>query len=140
MAALLKEWSVTRLLIIIATALVSLFACSPYNPVQMAGTANPLPNTPAIVSAGRALFEQHCMLCHGTTGKGDGPAAASLPHAPANLRLLDNKLEGLVAMRIARGGNGMPAWQEVLTEEEIWQLTRYVKTISREEASAYVSR
>ena len=128
-----------RRLIIIAVVLASLFACSPYNPVQMAGTANPLPNTPAVVMAGRALFEQRCVLCHGSQGKGDGPAAASLPHSPANLRLLDNKLEGLVAMRIARGGNGMPAWEGVLTEDEIWQLTRYIKAISREEAAAYVS-
>lgn len=128
-----------RLLIITPIFLACLFACSPYNPVKMAGTANPLPNTPAVVSAGQTVFKQHCVACHGSSGRGDGPAAGGLPATPANLRLLDKKLEGLIAMRIARGGNGMPAWEGVLKDEEIWQLTRYIKSISNEEVATYAS-
>lgn len=122
-------------LIIAAALLTCLFACSPYNPVAMAGTSNPLPDTAQVRAAGQALFNERCVACHGSRGMGDGPAATSLPYKPANLRLLDNKLEGLIAMRIARGGNGMPAWQDVLSEEQIWQLTRYIKAMSAEEAS-----
>jgi mono/diheme cytochrome c family protein len=128
-----------RLLIIISVLLAGLFACSPYNPVTMAGTPNPLPNTPEVVNAGQDVFKQRCVGCHGSSGRGDGPAATGLPSRPANLRLLDGKLEGLIAMRIARGGNGMPAWEGVLKDEEIWQLTRYIKHISSEEVAAYAS-
>lgn len=38
--------------------------------------------------SGGALYRQNCVACHGKTGAGDGPLAADLPVAPANLRLL----------------------------------------------------
>lgn len=31
---------------------------------------------------GRKLYRQHCMLCHGTTGEGDGPGARNLAPRP----------------------------------------------------------
>ena len=33
-------------------------------------------------------FAENCAACHGTTGRGDGPLAADLPKAPANLTRL----------------------------------------------------
>jgi mono/diheme cytochrome c family protein len=39
------------------------------------------------VTAGRELYETNgCANCHGRSGKGDGPAAATLPTKPADLR------------------------------------------------------
>jgi len=35
--------------------------------------------------AGRALFDQYCVSCHGADGRGDGPAAAGLAKRPADL-------------------------------------------------------
>lgn len=35
--------------------------------------------------SGRALYQDHCLACHGATGRGDGPAAAALDHPPADL-------------------------------------------------------
>jgi mono/diheme cytochrome c family protein len=35
--------------------------------------------------SGRALFTQFCVTCHGTSGRGDGPAAAGLSKRPADL-------------------------------------------------------
>lgn len=43
--------------------------------------------TPPGVS-GRADFRAYCAGCHGTSGQGDGPAAAGLPAAPADLTLI----------------------------------------------------
>lgn len=39
------------------------------------------------VTAGRELYETNgCINCHGKAGRGDGPAAKSLPAKPADLR------------------------------------------------------
>jgi mono/diheme cytochrome c family protein len=35
--------------------------------------------------AGSDLYAQYCSACHGSAGKGDGPLAASLRRAPADL-------------------------------------------------------
>ncbi len=127
--------------ILIALLLViSLVACFPNNPIKMSMTANPLPDTPAVAAAGKAVFEQHCQVCHGVEGRGDGIAASGLATRPANLRMLNNKPEGLIAMRIIGGGSVMPSWKNILTEEEIWQLTRHIKTISQQEAKVTSGR
>lgn len=127
--------------ILIATCLLlTLVACFPNNPVKMSMTKNPLPNTPEVAAAGKTIFETQCQLCHGTEGCGDGVAAASLSSKPANLRLLNNKPEGLIAMRITGGGRVMPAWKNILTQEAIWQVTRYIKTISQQETQAITAK
>lgn len=128
-----QKGNLMRFLIAIAL-IATLAACIPNNPVKMSMTANPLPNTPEVVATGKAIFERNCQMCHGSEGRGDGAAAQALATKPANLRLLNNKPEGLIAMRIIGGGSVMPAWKNILTEEEIWQLSRYIKTISQEEA------
>ena len=42
---------------------------------QPAATATPL-------QAGKAVYEQRCAYCHGTSGRGDGPVAANLHPRP----------------------------------------------------------
>lgn len=40
---------------------------------------------PASVSRGQGLYADYCASCHGTSGRGDGPAAGSLGKRPADL-------------------------------------------------------
>lgn len=55
-----------------ALAAMGLVACAPE--VEMPGPAE-----------GRAFFAENCVSCHGTGGKGDGPAAAGLASTPTDL-------------------------------------------------------
>ena len=41
-------------------------------------------NLPADLPRGKTLYQNHCATCHGQTGWGDGPTAASLRVAPEN--------------------------------------------------------
>lgn len=50
--------------------------------------ARPQPTRSDVGGAGRALYLTHCEGCHGVTGAGDGPAAAMLRVAPADLSRL----------------------------------------------------
>ncbi len=40
---------------------------------------NPFPHSAESIARGKSLFERYCVTCHGATGRGDGPAASSLP-------------------------------------------------------------
>jgi mono/diheme cytochrome c family protein len=50
---------------------------------EAAGT-DPAADAAAAIAQGRALYEVHCVGCHGVEGRGDGPLAANLPVQPAN--------------------------------------------------------
>ena len=47
-----------------------------------------MPLAPGAAPDGRALYADYCTACHGTTGKGDGPAAGGLSPRPADLTTL----------------------------------------------------
>jgi mono/diheme cytochrome c family protein len=75
-------------------------------------------------SVGHDLFlEKQCAHCHGEDGKGGVNLAR---------RVLDPK-GVFVSISDGREKNGirMPAWREVLTDQEIWEATAYVLSICR---------
>ena len=56
---------------------------------------------------GERLFADHCAACHGLEAKGDGPMAAILSVAPADLTLLSASSDGVFpADRIVRRIDG----------------------------------
>ena len=57
------------------------------DPVKLNSTlTSPFPDSPETVEKGKALYNGKgtCFTCHGKTGAGDGPVAASLNPAPQN--------------------------------------------------------
>lgn len=53
------------------------------NPGQQAGAAKPAqPATTSPVEEAANIFQLRCAICHGASGKGDGPGAASLNPKP----------------------------------------------------------
>lgn len=98
---------------------------------------NPIVADPKSVAAGKELFIAACMPCHGATGRGDGPAAAALerdakPIRPGNLSdpKLREQTDGALFWKMSEGRTPMPAFQEVLTEEQRWQIVNYVRTLA----------
>ncbi len=87
---------------------------------------------------GRALFERHCVICHGMTGAGDGASGQRLHPRPADLRRLSGsattQAEAYLRWSIAEGGSrfgtGMPAFADTLTAEQIEALIAYLETLS----------
>ena len=43
---------------------------------------------PTPAASGQSMFNENCAVCHGTAGKGDGPAANALKKRPADLTQL----------------------------------------------------
>lgn len=99
--------------------------------------ANPVPSDAASRAAGKALYRQHCQSCHGAEGHGDGPLGAALNPRPADLShhmAPGMHPDGQVFLWISAGveGSPMPAFQEVLSEQERWHLVNFIRTFAME--------
>jgi len=95
-----------------------------------------MPTNAASLEQGRQLFKQNCVVCHGVDGRGDGPAAASLKPQPADLAIMaGHHPDGDLAWKIANGRGAMPAWNKTLSEDQIWLLVNYIKTLRAEPGS-----
>jgi len=97
--------------------------------------ANPIPSTPAAIVQGQNVFQQHCAVCHGRDGHGDGPAAAGLNSTPADLTAahVDDHTDGDLFWWLTHGiaGTAMPPWQEQLSEPERWMVVHYIRSLRR---------
>lgn len=80
---------------------------------------------------GKKTFQTYCVSCHGPEGRGDGPQAKGLARPPANLVARSAYYrKGRFYMVISEGKNAMPSWQDILTKQEIADLTSYIKSLS----------
>jgi mono/diheme cytochrome c family protein len=99
-------------------------------PVEYAGKTNPF--GAEVASTGAEIFKTNCAACHGDTGRGDGPAGASLVPAPKNLAELQTQVgDDYLFWRINTGkqGTSMVSWKGILTEEQIWQIISFLRTL-----------
>jgi mono/diheme cytochrome c family protein len=99
-------------------------------PAEAAERENPVPATPESIAQGQALYGKHCASCHGAQGRGDGPAGAALNPPPANLAVMASQHPaGDLAWKVENGRGAMPAWKQVLSESQIWDLVNYIKSL-----------
>jgi cytochrome c oxidase cbb3-type subunit 3 len=90
-------------------------------------------NAPAIAEGQFLYTRMNCVGCHAHGGGGMGPA------------LMDDKWRyggriDQIAATIAEGRpNGMPAWRGKLTDDQIWKLAAYVRTLSGQPSKDAVS-
>jgi len=106
-------------------------------------------------SSGLGMFKEYCAPCHGMDGKGNGPTAAALKKAPADLTMLaarnggkfpDTRVYGFIQGTdevTAHGSREMPVWGQIfrsmattterdtLEHQRIANLTEYLKKIQK---------
>jgi mono/diheme cytochrome c family protein len=102
------------------------------------------------VGSGQVMFNAYCAVCHGVSGKGDGPAASEFKIPPANLTTLaqrhDGKFPEDYVVQIletgprdakAHGSKDMPVWGALFkaigdsaqTNLRIRNLTEYIRSL-----------
>jgi mono/diheme cytochrome c family protein len=97
-------------------------------------------------SAGRELYGLYCLTCHGSEGKGDGPAAAALNPKPRDFTSgsfafdanANNQTgEDIDLARVIRegpvafgGSAAMPVWKQTFSQDQIRDLVAYVRQLS----------
>lgn len=108
----------------------------PNIPADAASRTNPVAGNAEAITAGQALYMGTCASCHGDSGKGDGPASASLDPKPADLVAAASEFtDGSLFYIISEGGaaTGMSAtmvsYKSLFSEDELWQLVSYVKSL-----------
>jgi mono/diheme cytochrome c family protein len=94
------------------------------------------------VPLGRRVYAQRCAVCHGSDGRGNGPAAASLIPRPRDFTLGEFKYKSTPIgqppsdsdlIRVVANGleaSAMPYWRDILDSTEIRAVVAYVRTMS----------
>jgi len=100
------------------------------------GQANPLSGDAESIEKGRSEYQSMCFVCHGASGKGDGPASKATPRKPSDLS--DPVRAGLLSsgdrflvLRHGIPGTSMPASGANLSDDQVWRIVTFVETLSK---------
>lgn len=100
------------------------------------GMESPLAEGDVDLGRAQSLYQDNCADCHGVQGQGDGPGGAGLDPAPTDIaRFAKMKMakDDYLYWTIAEGGvplaSDMPAFKNVLSSDEIWQIVGYLRQL-----------
>jgi mono/diheme cytochrome c family protein len=139
-----------RKLILVFPALI-VFTCMVVAQDQTKTTIQHVTVKATSPASGQEMYTSYCAVCHGTDGKGGGPAASALKAPPADLTLLSKNNGGKYpAMKVtsilrgtsdlpAHGSKEMPVWgplfrsisggHEGEVQQRVANLTDYIETL-----------
>lgn len=96
---------------------------------------NPWVSTPELVSHGKEVFAQNCVLCHGNEGKGDGVGGATLNPKPRNFTSGSEKWKNgrtvagvYKTLKDGVAGSGMASFSGLPTDDR-WAVLHYVLSL-----------
>jgi mono/diheme cytochrome c family protein len=92
--------------------------------------------SPELMLRGKDLFEANCTSCHGSQGRGDGPAAASMNPHPRNFTSADGWTNGYeipnIFKTLSQGVNGTSMSPfDYLTKKDRRALAHYVQSLGK---------
>ena len=97
-------------------------------PETDAGQVNPVEVSEQSLNNGRKVYTDNCIRCHGQHGYGDGPDAKDLSVAPVNLRhAVRMHSDGELSYMIRSGRDPMPAWNDKLSDTQVWDVINYTR-------------
>ncbi len=93
------------------------------------------------IKSGKRTYDQYCVPCHGQVGKGDGTRGRlehfdPMPRNHANGEYMNKRPDPELFSVIKNGGFSknyshiMPPWKTILTDDEIWDVLSYVRSLA----------
>lgn len=100
----------------------------------MAFALAPAPARADTAQAGKTVYIQQCVVCHGISGKGNGPSGAKLNPKPTDFtKAVPNDEEWFKATKLGTKAigksNGMEGFAVKLTDQQIRDVLAYTKTL-----------
>lgn len=93
----------------------------------------PLTGNPEL---GKTIYQYRCTACHGSNGNGRGPLTNVIEMKPADHtdsvrmgQFSNEKLHNIISNGSA-GASLMPAWKDILSQEEIESVVGYIRLLS----------
>lgn len=101
-------------------------------PLDVVNIRDPVPPDAQSLAIGKDIYTTNCETCHGETGRGDGPTGLRLVPRPADLRIHTAPgvhTDGELFYWVSYGfpNSAMPAWKDLLTEEQRWSAINYAR-------------
>lgn len=106
-------------------------------PAEAKNLVNPISVSDQVLLEGERIYQTKgtCFTCHGTTGRGDGPAGLELNPRPRNFtnpRFHELRTDGEMFWVIRNGSPGTRMFSyspSVITEEEAWKVILFIRTL-----------
>ena len=114
-------------------------------------TIKHVPVTATSPTSGQEMYKAYCAVCHGTDGKGNGPAASALKMPATDLTMLSKNNDGQFPdMKVisvirgedslpAHGSREMPVWGQLFwtmshghegeVQQRVSNLTKYIESL-----------
>jgi mono/diheme cytochrome c family protein len=112
-------------------------------PAEEKARTMPIPYNAEARNRGRDLYNKHCALCHGDSGRGDGPVAklhakrtSRPPHDLTDAAIQANMTDGEIFWKVSTGyrlGTQviMPAFvREIASADDRWRVVQYVRSLA----------
>ena len=116
-------------------------------PEEERAKTNPVPASEDALRQGRALYHQHCTLCHGDSGRGEGPAArvhsrrsTRAPKDFSDTKVQAEMTDGEIFWKTAAGLRedgkvSHPAYRGVMSDNDLWTLVHFIRSLSTKHES-----
>jgi len=82
-------------------------------------------------SPGGTTFKSKCVLCHGADGTGNTPLGKQLQAADLHSPDVQKRTNAELHKIVHDGQTNMPAFADQLSDEEITQVIKYVRTFGK---------
>jgi mono/diheme cytochrome c family protein len=100
-------------------------------PAKYEKMTNPEDASKSNIAMGKSLYAKHCQSCHGKAGLGDGPKAMEVEGDLGDFSSeeFQAQSDGALFYKSYIGRKDMPNYEKKMSEEDMWLVVHYMRTL-----------